>query len=106
MGPTMIPLLQCALHHNVQPVFVRSILAFWRHEQPALADTATTNTLLTAREIEVLRLIADGASNRAIAERLVISERTVKAHVTTLLGKLGVSSRTEAVAHARKQNML
>ncbi len=106
MGQSMIPVLQCALQHNVQPVFVRSILAFWQPAQLPLPDTANTRVLLTAREIEVLRLIADGASNRAIAERLVVSERTVKAHVTNLLGKLGVSSRTEAVAHARKRNML
>jgi LuxR family maltose regulon positive regulatory protein len=106
MGPNMIPLLQFALQHNVQPAFVRSILDFWQHEQPALADTASAGEVLTPREIEVLRLIADGASNRAIAERLVISERTVKAHVTNILGKLGASSRTEAAAQARKQHIL
>ena len=106
MGPAMIPSLQCALQHNLQPAFVRSILVFWQPDQPALPDTANTHASLTAREIEVLHLIAEGASNRAIAERLVISERTVKAHVTNLFGKLGVASRTEAVAHARKRNIV
>jgi LuxR family maltose regulon positive regulatory protein len=106
MGPTMTPLLQLALQHHVQPRFVRSILDFWQPEPPARPDTATADSLLTPREIEVLRLISDGASNRAIAERLVISERTVKAHVTNILGKLGVSSRTEAIARARKRDLL
>jgi LuxR family maltose regulon positive regulatory protein len=106
MGPAMIPLLQFALQHNLQPAFVQSILGFWQNDQPALADTASTGEALTPREFEVLRLIVDGASNRAIAERLIISERTVKAHVTNILGKLGVSSRTEAIAQARKRNLL
>jgi LuxR family transcriptional regulator, maltose regulon positive regulatory protein len=106
MGPTMIPLLQLALRNNLQPAFVRPILDFWQHAQPASAETTSPGEALTPREIEVLALIADGASNRAIAERLVISERTVKAHVTNILGKLGASSRTEAIAQARKRNIL
>ena len=54
---------------------------------------------LTAREIEVLRLVADGLSNAEIAERLVLSERTVHAHLRSIFDKLGVNSRT-AAAHA------
>lgn len=57
---------------------------------------------LTAREREVLDLLAQQLSNRAIAERLHRSERTVENHVATLLGKLGVSSRAEAAARARR----
>lgn len=52
---------------------------------------------LTPREIEVLRLLADGLGNKEIASRLVISEHTVKYHVTSIMGKLGAASRTEAV---------
>ena len=52
---------------------------------------------LTRREIEVLRLIVEGFSNAEIAFRLGISKFTVKNHVSNILGKLGVSSRTEAV---------
>ena len=55
---------------------------------------------LTAREHEVLRLLADGLSQAGIAERLVISPKTVAAHIDHILGKLGVHSRAEAVAVA------
>jgi two-component system nitrate/nitrite response regulator NarL len=51
---------------------------------------------LTARELEVLRLLAEGLTNKAIAHRLAISENTVKFHVNAILGKLGAASRTEA----------
>jgi len=54
-------------------------------------------TPLTARELEVPRLMADGASNKIIAHRLGISDHTVKFHVTSILSKLNAGSRTEAV---------
>lgn len=59
----------------------------------------------TQREYEVLRLL-DGASNREIAHRLVLSINTVKKHVYNLCGKLGVQSRTQAVACARTLPLL
>jgi DNA-binding NarL/FixJ family response regulator len=52
---------------------------------------------LTPREIEVLRLLADGASNKIIAHRLGISDHTVKFHVTSILSKMNAGTRTEAV---------
>lgn len=52
---------------------------------------------LTAREVEVLRLVAEGLSNKEIASRLNLSEHTVKFHVASIMGKLGAASRTEAV---------
>jgi NarL family two-component system response regulator YdfI len=52
---------------------------------------------LTPREIEVLALLAEGAGNKRIADRLKVSEHTVKFHVSSILGKLGAASRTEAV---------
>jgi DNA-binding CsgD family transcriptional regulator/tetratricopeptide (TPR) repeat protein len=57
---------------------------------------------LTPREVEVLRLLVDGRSNRQIAERLFISGKTVSVHVTNILAKLGVHSRLEAAATARR----
>jgi DNA-binding NarL/FixJ family response regulator len=60
---------------------------------PVAAETST----LTARELEVLRMIAEGAANKIIAWKLNISEHTVKFHVASILAKLGASTRTEAV---------
>lgn len=61
---------------------------------------------LTARELEVLRLIADGRSNRAIAEQLVISEKTVARHVSNILAKLDLPSRAAATAYAYQQQLI
>jgi LuxR family maltose regulon positive regulatory protein len=61
---------------------------------------------LTRREVEVLELIASGLSNQEIAERLVLSEGTVKTHTHNLYGKLGVSSRTRAIARAKELHLL
>ncbi len=56
---------------------------------------------LSVRELEILRLVANGASNREIAARLFIAEGTVKNHLTSILGKLGVHDRTQAALKAR-----
>jgi DNA-binding NarL/FixJ family response regulator len=61
---------------------------------------------LTAREVEVLREIAGGNRNRDIAERLFISEETVKVHVKHIMDKLGASDRTEAVAIAMRRGII
>ena len=61
---------------------------------------------LTGRELEVLSLLVEGLSNAEIAERLVISVATAKFHVRGILSKLGVSSRTEAVALALQQDLI
>ena len=58
------------------------------------------------REIEVLRLIANGATNREIAEQLVISEGTVKNHVSNILNHLGLRDRTQAAIYARENGLL
>jgi LuxR family maltose regulon positive regulatory protein len=61
---------------------------------------------LTARELEILVLLAVGAPNPRIAEQLVISLDTVKKHVSHVLGKLGAANRTEAVARARELGLI
>jgi DNA-binding NarL/FixJ family response regulator len=61
---------------------------------------------LTEREIEILRLIASGASNREIAQQLVITEGTVKNHVSNILNRLSLRDRTQAALFAREQGLL
>ena len=60
---------------------------------------------LTERELEVLRLIARGKSNREIAGELVISEATVRTHVSNILGKLQLASRTQAALYALREGI-
>jgi DNA-binding NarL/FixJ family response regulator len=61
---------------------------------------------LTPRESEVLALLAQGASNKKIAQTLVVSERTVKFHVSSILAKLNAANRTEAAALARERGLI
>jgi DNA-binding NarL/FixJ family response regulator len=61
---------------------------------------------LTARESQVLRLISEGLGNKEIAARLEISEHTAKFHISSILGKLSVASRTEAVSHGIKKGLI
>ena len=67
---------------------------------------AVTEDLLTPREIEVLSLLAEGASNKAIARRLGISVHTAKFHVGSLIDKLDAVGRTDAVAHAARLGVI
>jgi NarL family two-component system response regulator LiaR len=64
-----------------------------------------TEEPLTDREIEVLRLVAHGLSNQEIADRFVISERTVRTHVSSILAKLHLASRTQAALYALRQGI-
>jgi LuxR family maltose regulon positive regulatory protein len=72
---------------------------------PAARSSALLEPL-TEREREVLRLLLEGASNREIAQRLVLSVNTVKRHVYNLCGKLGVQSRTQAIIRARELSLV
>jgi len=68
--------------------------------QPALVEA------LTERELEVLALLAQGMPNKEIAARLIISERTAKFHVSSIMGKLGATNRTEAVSLAAQKGLI
>ena len=70
-----------------------------------LADHAADDEL-TAREIDVLRLIASGNANKVIAAELAITEETVKSHVTNILSKLGANDRTHAVTIGLKRGII
>ncbi|MGH2482743.1 MAG: LuxR C-terminal-related transcriptional regulator, partial [Ktedonobacteraceae bacterium] len=71
-------------------------------------DATTTGEVepLTARELEVLRLVVQGARNSEIAQRLCIAVKTVETHLTSIYGKLGAQSRAEAIALAQKRGLL
>lgn len=69
-------------------------------------DASAMLEALTPRELDVLRLLARGLENKEIALELVISERTVKFHVSSILSKLGAGNRTEAVALAAQQGLI
>lgn len=119
-------LLKRNLLGTVQPGYVQNILAAFpsaelskaiRGEQHgpnqqgardvgAVDESMGTTEPLTNRELEVLRLIAAGDSNRAIAEKLVITVSAVKKHTANIYGKLNVNSRTQAVARARQLGVL
>jgi len=85
----------------LRAVFLRQCLASLPPEPKRSAEIARAASLmLTAREREVATLVAQGKSNRAIADELVISERTTESHVTNILGKLGFNSRAQIAAWA------
>ena len=76
------------------------------HTEPTLAPNAKLSNPLTQRELEVLRLIVAGLSNREIAAQLVLTLGTVKWYTNEIYGKLGVRSRTQAVALANRLELL
>jgi DNA-binding NarL/FixJ family response regulator len=90
----------------LHPAIARKVInRFGQPEQDAKTVTIALDQL-TEREIEVLRLAAKGMSNREIAQRLVISDRTVQTHLTNIFNKMGVGSRTEAVVHALRKGWI
>jgi LuxR family transcriptional regulator, maltose regulon positive regulatory protein len=76
-----------------------------RKSAQSACSTAVRPKILTKREIEVLRLVADGHNNQRIAERLYLSDHTVHRHLANILNKLGVSTRAAAVARGTQQNL-
>lgn len=89
----------------VDPVLL-ALRAMEPETSPARSDNLSVGERLTPRELEVLQLIAAGLPNKTIALRLDISDHTVKFHVSSVLAKLGASSRTEAVSTAARLGLL
>jgi LuxR family transcriptional regulator, maltose regulon positive regulatory protein len=82
-----------------------------QNQKPALsaANVSKIQNLiepLSAREREVLHLVAAGLSNNQIADKLIVTVGTIKRHLNNIYGKLGVASRTQALARARELNLL
>ena len=110
-GAPMLALLRQAHARTSVPGYVATLLSVFGeqnlsdlpHPSPRPGSLAEP---LTEREREVLRLLLEGASNREIAHRLVLSVNTVKRHVYNLCGKLGVQSRAQAIVRARALNLL
>ncbi|WP_374686106.1 response regulator [Promineifilum sp.] len=92
----------------LQPSITAKVLAEFSRleERAAPAPAAALVEPLSEREIEILRLVAAGESNKEIAAQLYIAEGTVKNHVTNILGKLGVRDRTQAALRARELGVL
>jgi LuxR family maltose regulon positive regulatory protein len=105
-GPDVATLLR-SLPAAEAPAYTRTVLAAMLEASNATAKAAQSLIEpLSERELEVLRLLAAGCSNAAIAEKLVITVGTVKRHVNNLYGKLATHSRTEAIAKAREIGLL
>ncbi|NDJ76498.1 MAG: hypothetical protein GYB65_09580 [Chloroflexi bacterium] len=102
-GHEMIPLFEAGADAGIYPDFCRTCIAILRPSyETRPVNIPDSNETLTPREVDILREIVAGASNRKIAEKLVISENTVKSHITRILSKLDARSRTEAAARVHK----
>ena len=105
-GEPMQKLLREAESRGIQPKYVSKLLVAFGETASQFPYCPALPEQLSKREIEVLRLIQTGMSNRMIAEELIVSESTIKTHINNLYGKLGVQSRTQAVARATELNLL
>ncbi|MGH2354465.1 MAG: response regulator [Chloroflexota bacterium] len=108
LGPKIAEQVLAAFGHDVPPALAGQSAPRGQtgrgpsHPQPAPFPYEA----LTQREREVLQLAADGLSNRQIAEKLVISEKTVKNHVANIFSKLQVNDRTQAILHALRHGLV
>jgi LuxR family maltose regulon positive regulatory protein len=122
-GPPMARLLNKALTRAIAPDYTRRLIAAFpitepeqsaspqsaiRSQQPVLSEVEGSAIIepLSERELEVLQLIAEGLTNREVAERLYLTPNTVKVHTRNIYGKLGVHNRTQAVTRARALGFL
>jgi NarL family two-component system response regulator LiaR len=90
---------QAQLHPEVARRLMEQVSSPPKREEPP-------GVALTPRELEVLRLIANGMSNKEIARELVLNERTVKGHVSNILSKLGLADRTQAALYAVREGIV
>ena len=87
---------------SMQPSIANKLM----HELQRSSNLSPTEEPLTGRELVILKLVAQGLPNQEIAEKLVISERTVRTHVSNILGKLHLANRTQAALYALRKGMV
>lgn len=90
----------------LQPSVAARVVAEFVRCPPSTAQVTEPSQPLSPRECEILHLVAGGFSNRDIADRLIITEQTVKRHMSNILAKLDVNDRTRAVENARRLGMI
>jgi LuxR family maltose regulon positive regulatory protein len=112
-GPPMARLLYEVATRGIAPDYIRRLLAAFPDAEPRQIDPSNTQSpkselveTLSEREIEILKLIAEGLTNQEVASRLYLAPSTVKVHNRNIYGKLGANSRTQAVAKARAFGIL
>lgn len=101
-------LLKSALHRDLLTT-IRSVHAGQRHLPPEIASEIAFHAgeePLTAREVEILQLVADGKANKEIALRLTLSEETVKGYMKSIFAKLGANDRTQAVTLSIRRGII
>ena len=106
-GVPIQQLLYKAVENGIKPGFARRLLVAFPSGAIAMGKPkAKLNESLSKREFEVLRLLAEGFTNRQIAQELVISLDTVKTHTSNIYGKVGVNNRTQAVIKAKAMGLI
>jgi LuxR family maltose regulon positive regulatory protein len=110
-GRLLAPLLRTALSQGITPEYTRKLLSIIEAEERCKlkrrgSALSPAHEILSEREIEVLKLLAEGLSNRQIAEKLIVSLSTAKTHIHNIMEKLEAKSRTRAIARARELKLL
>jgi len=105
-GARVLPILQSVVDNRLPTRDYASALLGQRVDEPSLSPRSIGLPVISARERDVMRLVAAGLSNREIGDALFISEETVKTHLRRIFEKLDVSSRTQAVAIAKSRSLL
>jgi LuxR family maltose regulon positive regulatory protein len=106
IGEPLMPLLQSTAQRTQMPAYIGQIISAMKGSGPLVVGTAQLVEPLSVRELEVLRLLVAGLSNREIAAKLVLSLGTVKSHVHNIYGKLEVNNRGQAIRRATELELV